>query len=135
MIYLLSSGADFDKDLSKRSNAFIFYNFDFGSHGGLTLGNVFGVNYDKNDITAKNSVYYEGQLRTQQEMYYMTVRHELSHVWQYNIGGIYAAVKLLQEQICNATRIYDPYTTKWNLEYLAKRRETQNSKPWFMKGD
>ena len=56
----------------------------------------------------------------------------MAHNWQYRIGGVPAFTKLIQEQICDALGIYDPYTTRWNLESMAQK-ESYN-RPWYMQG-
>jgi RHS repeat-associated protein len=133
MIYLLIRGADFRGNLSEHSNSFIFDKVDLGSGTlGAAVGNVAAMNTDAiQSYCNKYGKDYE-------EQYYTTLREELGHGWQYRFGGIFAYIKLIQEQIFKACGIYDPYTTKWNLEYIAKTKSEKGpndkDRPWYLKG-
>ena len=124
MIYLLESGARLNGDLSKHSNAFIFDNAKLGrGNYGVAVGNIAGMNTK--------------EIERDGEDYFRILREELAHNWQYRIGGIFAAIKLIQEQIFEACGIYDPYKSRGNLERAARSQSLRESdnRPWFLRGD
>lgn len=121
--YLTIGGAKLDSKYSCQSNAFVFTNAaGLLPAPGLTLGNVFAVEmgvWDKDFLE--------------------TARHELTHTWQYRIGGVLAALKLGQEQIMGPynLNIYNPYQTPKNLEYQAYMMQISNlnNRPFILQGD